>query len=240
MSSDAIPIIDLAPLRQGQSGLKDVAAALGTACRGIGFFYLIGHGLSAGLNERVFMQSKTFFDLPEAEKRALQYSADTGNRGFVPIKGEALDPNKPPDIKEAFNMGLNLPPDHPEIVNRERFRAPNLWPKISGFRQTMLPYFDELWGIGRLLHKAFATDLGISPDYFEDKLDRPLATLRLLHYPPLPDNVQAGQLGAGAHTDYGCVTLLSTDEVGGLEVRTRAGEWLKAPYAPLYATLATV
>ena len=109
------------------------------------------------------------------------------------------------------------------------FRARNLWPDIGGFRDTMLVYFGACHDLGRSLHRAFALDLGLAPGFFEDKLDRPMAALRLLHYPEAPARPEAGQLGAGEHTDYGCVTLLATDGVGGLEVRTRAGEWLKAP-----------
>jgi isopenicillin N synthase-like dioxygenase len=96
----------------------------------------------------------------------------------------------------------------------------------------MLDYFDAAWETGLRLHEAFALDLGIARNHFADKLDRPLATLRLLHYPPRPQSVEQGQMGAGEHTDYGCVTLLATDDAGGLEVRTRSGEWLRAPHVP--------
>ena len=104
---------------------------------------------------------------------------------------------------------------------------------MYGFRETMLAYYNAVWKLGCKLHEAFATDLGIEADFFEDKMDRPLATLRLLHYPERPAALdEEGQLGAGEHTDYGCVTLLATDEVGGLEVRTRDGRWLAAPFIP--------
>jgi isopenicillin N synthase-like dioxygenase len=93
----------------------------------------------------------------------------------------------------------------------------------------MLAYYDAVWKLGRRLHRAFAVDLGLPASFFEDKLDRPMATLRLLHYPPMPANPIAGQLGAGEHTDYGNLTLLATDGSGGLEVRTRAGDWIAAP-----------
>ncbi len=96
----------------------------------------------------------------------------------------------------------------------------------------MLAYFDAVWGLGRRLHEAIALDLGLPGAFFEDKLDAPMATLRLLHYPPQPAQMAAGQLGAGEHTDYGDITLLMTDEVGGLEVRRRDGVWLKAPHIP--------
>jgi isopenicillin N synthase-like dioxygenase len=230
MGDNSIPVINLSRLAADPDALKTVASELGAACRNIGFFYITGHGLSAGLRERVFQQAATFFADADSAKRKLLYSAETGNRGFVPMKGESLDPTQPADLKEAFNIGLELPVHDPELLAKARFRAPNQWPDTPGFQQTMLQYFDEVWAIGRLLHRAFAIDLGINENYFEDKLDRPLATLRLLHYPPQPDRMEPGQLGAGAHTDYGCVTLLATDEVGGLEVRTRSGTWLKAPF----------
>lgn len=226
----AIPVIDISPLLQGgAAGLAQVAAEVGEACRGIGFFCISSHGLDPALRQEVFRQSAQFFALPEAVKRQTLFSATTGNRGYVPMKGEALDPRRPADLKEAFNIGLELAADDPDIAAGARFRALNLWPELSGFRPAMLNYFNTVWSIGRQLHRAFAHDLGVAEDYFEDKLDRPLAVLRLLHYPPRPAQVEAGQLGAGAHTDYGCITLLATDDAGGLEVQARDGGWVKAP-----------
>jgi isopenicillin N synthase-like dioxygenase len=108
----------------------------------------------------------------------------------------------------------------------------NLWPDLPGWRDTMLAYFNATWVVGRRLHRAIAVDLGLDPDFFEDKLDQPMATLRLLHYPPQPPAADAGQIGAGEHTDYGDVTLLLTDSVAGLEVRKRDGTWIAAPHMP--------
>lgn len=228
-----IPVIDLTPLFDGEpGGLEFVAAEIGRACRGIGFFFITGHGIPASLMHRVFDQSAQFFGAPESDKRKALFSAATGNRGYIPMGGEALDPTKPADVKEAFNVGLELRPDDPEILSGVRFRALNLWPDMPEFRDTMLAYFDAVLALGRTLHQAFAVELGVDPDYFVDKIDRPLATLRLLHYPPRPATLEDGQLGAGEHTDYGCVTLLATDDAGGLEIRTRDGRWLAAPHIP--------
>ncbi|WP_223476507.1 isopenicillin N synthase family dioxygenase [Oricola indica] len=234
MTEKAIPVIDMQPLfTGGKAGRQLVADQIGEACRGIGFFYVTGHGVPSELRQDVFDVAAKFFSSPEEDKRKALFSVATGNRGFIPMKGESLDPSKAPDLKEAFNIGLDLPADDPEIINGAMFRALNRWPEMSGFRETMLAYFNAVWSLGCKLHEAFATDLGIPTDFFEDKLDRPLATLRLLHYPERPVALdEEGQLGAGEHTDYGCVTLLATDEVGGLEVRTRDGEWLSAPYIP--------
>jgi isopenicillin N synthase-like dioxygenase len=225
-----IPVIDIAPLRAGRP--EAVAAEIGAACRGVGFFYITGHGVPEAMLSDIFAQGRRLFDAPEAVRAAVRLGPATGNRGWVPLAGEALDPSRPADLKQAFNVGLDLPPDAPEVAAGALFRAPNLWPDLPGFRAAVLAYFDAVWSVGRVLHRAFAADLGLPPDYFEDKLDRPMATLRLLHYPARPPGMAEGQMGAGEHTDYGNVTLLLTDDAGGLEVRTRVGDWVAAPHVP--------
>jgi isopenicillin N synthase-like dioxygenase len=225
-----VPIIDVAALDAADlDRLAPVADAIGRACRDIGFFYAAGHQVRPALLADTFAASSRLFSLSPAEKGAVAISKSPHNRGYVGMQGEALDPTKPPDLKEAFNIGLELAADDPEVVSGLPFRGVNLWPQLAGFRTTMLAYYDAVWKLGRQLHRAFAVDLGLPPSYFDDKLDRPMATLRLLHYPPMPANPIAGQLGAGEHTDYGNLTLLATDDAGGLEVRTRAGDWIAAP-----------
>ncbi len=224
-----IPIIDVRPLHNGATDLAAVSRAVGHACRETGFFYVVGHGIAPELVRRVFALSQQFFGMPLAQKERAAFSGPSGNRGWIRLGNETLDPGKPFDMKEAFNIGLELPPDDPDIVAGKPFRGRNVWPELADFRATMLAYFDACWGLGRTLHHAFAIDLDLPPDYFATTFDRPMATLRLLHYPPAPPRIQDGQLGAGVHTDYGNVTLLATDDVGGLMVRHRSGEWIKAP-----------
>jgi len=229
----AIPIIDIAPLLDGSPAqARAVAGALGRACREVGFFYISGHGVPPVLIARVFETSAVFFGGPASIREAASFSGPGGNRGYIRLGGETLDPSKPADVKEAFNIGLELAPDDPELLARAPFRAANLWPDMPGFRATMLDYFNRVWRLGRDLHRAFALDLGLEPDFFESRLDKPIATLRLLHYPKVAKPLSDGQLGAGAHTDYGNVTLLATDAVGGLMVRDRSGRWLDAPVVP--------
>jgi isopenicillin N synthase-like dioxygenase len=230
-NSAQIPIIDVSDLggSSASAALRDVVADIGRACREVGFFYVKGHGVAPSLVDAAFARARAFFALPVAEKERISIRRSAHNRGYVAMQGEALDPSKPADLKEAFNLGLDLAADDPEVIAGQPFRGVNLWPDQPDFRETMLAYFDAAWLLGRQLHRAFALDLGLPVDWFEDKLDRPMATLRALHYPPRPASVAQGQLGAGEHTDYGNVTLLATDGVGGLEVRTRAGDWLAAP-----------
>ncbi len=220
---DAIPLIDLSS--RDDNG---IAEAIGHAARTVGFFSVTGHGLDPELLDAVFLEAHRFFALPLAEKTRLSISRSPHNRGYVAMKAESLDPSRAADLKEAFNIGLDLTADDPRVLASEPFRGVNLWPDLAGWRETMLDYFDAVWRLGRRIHGAIALDLGLPASFFEDKLDQPMATLRLLHYPPQPAAVEPGQIGAGAHTDYGGVTLLLTNSVGGLEVRRRDGAWIAA------------
>jgi isopenicillin N synthase-like dioxygenase len=224
-----IPIIDVGPLCARAAGADEVARAIGSACRETGFFYVTGHGVGSALVRSVFEHARAFFAAPLALKEAVAFTGASGNRGWSRLGGERLDLTKPADLKEAFNIGLELAADDPELIAGKPFRGSNVWPDIAGFRATMLAYYEACLRLGRDLHRAFALDLGLAPDFFAPVFARPLATLRLLHYPPAPAMPSDGALGAGEHTDYGNVTLLATDAVGGLMVRHRSGRWLTAP-----------
>lgn len=233
MSSEnagSLPVIDLSPLLSGApDGVRTVAAAIGRAARETGFFYLTGHPVTPARMEAMFAAAHAFFALPDAEKEALSIRRSPHNRGYVAMEGESLDPTRPADLKEGFNIGLDLAADDPRVLAGEPFRGINLWPDIPGWRETMRAYYDAAWHTGLLVHRAIAVDLGMPEDFFADKFDKPLATLRLLHYPAQPEKAEPGQIGAGEHTDYGNLTLLATDDVGGLEVRRRDGAWISAP-----------
>jgi isopenicillin N synthase-like dioxygenase len=228
-----LPIIDLAGLAENDdASLKRIATEIGRACREIGFFYVANHGVAAETMTAAFVQSALFFALPIEARRAIAIEKIGGNRGYSGLMHEALDPSKAADLKEAFNIGVEIAADDPDLLAGKSFRSLNAWPDLPGFRATLLGYFAECAKLGGRLHRAFATDLGLNPDFFADKFDRPMATLRLLHYPPTPLDALEGQLGAGEHTDYGNLTLLATDSVGGLEVKTRVGAWIAAPVVP--------
>ena len=229
----AIPVIDIASLVTGsRAGEIEIARRLGEACRNIGFFYITGHGVSHKTMQDVFDASTAFFASPEKNKEAVAFTGPGGNRGYIRLGEERLAPDKPADMKEAFNIGLELAPQDPDLLAGKPFRAANIWPDIPGFRAVMLDYFEKIWKLGVLLHRAFAIDLELDAEFFVDKFRKPMATLRLLHYPPVDRPLSSGQLGAGEHTDYGNVTLLATDAVGGLMVRDRSGRWLDAPVIP--------
>src|SRR3984957_10213584 len=191
-----IPVVDVAPLlKHDPHGERAVAKQIGDACRGIGFFYITGHGVTPNELGAVFGKAAEFFTADAPGKLQWAFTGGGGNRGSIRLGEQPLDPGRPPDVKEAFNIALDLAPDDPDLLAKKPFRALNLWPDVPGFRATMLDYFTHMWNLGRSLHRAFALDLGIDPAFFDDKFAKPLATLRLLHYPPVDKPLDEGQLG---------------------------------------------
>jgi len=224
-NDDTLPLIDIAPLRSADPAARaDIARQLGSACRGTGFFAITGHGVPRALRNGAFAAADAFFALPMDRKRPLARGLHGPNRGYVGLGAEALDERAPPDLKEAYNLVW---------TDDGATRPPNVWPDLPGWREAVQAYFDAVLDVGRLLHRAFALDLGADEHYFDDKLDRPQATLRLLHYPARFDaDAPYGHAGAGTHTDYGNVTLLATDDVAGLQVQRRSGGWIDVPALP--------
>lgn len=223
----SLPLIDIAALAapgpDARTARAEVARAIGAACRETGFFAITGHGVAPALIEGTFAAARELFALPAPAKQAMAIGAHGPNRGYVALGVEALQEAVAPDLKEAFNL----------VWTDEASRPPNVWPPLAGWRPRTQAYFDAVLQVGRRLHQAFALDLGVPEDFFQDKLDAPMATLRLLHYPAeFAADAPAGRPGAGTHTDYGNVTLLATDGVAGLQVLRRGGGWIDVPPLP--------
>lgn len=231
---DSIPLIDLGPFRTGgREERARVADEIGAACRNVGFFYVTNHGVPQELIDRVFGQSRRFFALPDDEKMRVHIGKSPNHRGYYPIGGENVDPERTFDVKEGFDIALELGPDDPDVRAGKPLHGPNQWlADLPGFRETLSIYYDSLCDLGRILCRAFSLALGVDEDYFDARVDKPLAQLRLLHYPPQTGEVSEREIGAGAHTDYGCVAMLYQDAVGGLQIRNSAGGWIAAPPVP--------
>ena len=222
-----IPVLDWSRFRASPDAFT---SELGAACRDTGFFLLKGHGIDRDLIESVFAEADAFFALPDAEKAPLSISKNPHNRGWAAEGTENLDDTATGhDRKEAFNVGFDLAADDPRVLAGEPFRGVNVWPDAPSFRETMLAYYRAVHALSVDLHHAIARDLKLEEDYFAPHFTEPLATLRVLRYPAAPE-ASGDALGAGAHSDYGSVTLLMTDGEPGLEVRPRGGDWTPVPH----------
>ncbi|PMR73825.1 isopenicillin N synthase family dioxygenase [Billgrantia endophytica] len=223
----AIPVIDIQGLRDDDPAARQaVARELGRAAREVGFFQIVGHGLSRKLREGLIEQAKAFFAQPLEAKMTRYIGQYPHHRGYVPQGEEAPDPTKR-DLKEAFDLAFELPEDDPEVRAGTPLLGPNPWPDLDGFREPVERYYQATYQVGRALMRGFALALELPERHFLRHVNKPPSQLRLIHYPfdAHAEDVQ----GIGAHTDYECFTLL-LPTAPGLEVMNGAGEWIEVPY----------
>ena len=221
-------MVDVSGLYAAELGVRQAASALlGDAANNSGFFYVTGHRVPAALMEGLVGQARTFFALPMDEKMRWYIGKSEHHKGYVP-EGEEVLYSGTRDRKEAFDLGLDLPADDPEVQCGTPMLGPNVWPDVPGFREDVGGYYNAVFGLGKLLFRGFALALGLEETYFDGLVTKPPSQLRLIHYPYNPDAVDAQ--GIGAHTDYECFTILLA-KAPGLEVMNGAGEWIDAPPA---------
>lgn len=231
-----IPLVDFGDFLTGDLAARQaVAARIGAACHNIGFFYLTNHGVPDALVARTFAEAKRFFNLPTEKKLQIDIERSPCHRGYFKVGGENLDPAKQAagDLKEGVKIGRDLGSDHPLVKAGTPLHGPNLWPDdLPGWQAAMQSHFDALVGLGKQIMHAFALSLGLDECFFDRYLTDPMATLGPLHYPPQRGSITEKQLGAGAHTDFGCLTILAQDTNGGLQVKNAAGRWIDATPIP--------
>lgn len=216
----ALPVIDIDPLtHQDQEGQERVARLLDAACRDHGFFVVTGHGVDLDALARLEALARAFFALPEPEKA--QIAMRLGGRawrGWFPVGGELT--YGVPDGKEGIYFGAERPSDERPM------HGPNLFPaRPEGLRDAVLAHLDTMSVLGTRL--VAALDRGLGADgRLSSLVEDPLPLFRIFHYPP-----GAGEWGVAEHTDYGLLTILHQDEIGGLQVRGRDG-WIDVPPVP--------
>lgn len=228
MNMSSLPIIDISPLYQDdQSSWQLVIEQIDHACRTWGFFYIKGHPITSARIHQVIDTAKAFFALPMSEKMKIDITQSKHHRGYGAIAAEQLDPNYPGDFKEAFDMGFHIPAEDPDVLAGKPLRGPNRHPDIPGWKALMEGHYQDMHQLGMMLLRAIALSLGAEKDFFDHKFEDPISAMRIIHYPPKPSTED--EIGAGVHTDYGCITLLYQDNVGGLQVKNLQGEWMDAP-----------
>jgi len=228
----AVPVIDVEALVAGTPARAAVAAEIGEACRAQGFFYVTGHGVEPGAVDRLVEASRRFF--AQGEDTKMQWRMALGGRawrGYFPAGGELTSGR--PDWKEGLYLGSELAEDHPLVRARTPLHGRNLFPNVPGLREAVLTYIGALTRVGHALMEGIARSLDLEATYFADRYTaEPLILFRIFNYPSRP--APAGpdvQWGVGEHSDYGLLTMLWQDDVGGLQVKTREG-WVEAPPRP--------
>jgi isopenicillin N synthase-like dioxygenase len=232
-----IPVIDLAAAGGGdRAASAKTAKAIREACINVGFLYIKNHGVPETALEDALAATERFFALPEDVKLKYDIAKIGYHRGYVPVGGLSADPEAVDfkvDLQEGFELGLELPEDDPDSQAGNRIYGPNVWPaELPGFQSGVRGYFDEVLALGRRLFALFALALDLPEDHFDKEIEKPIAQLRLIHYPPAPAGTPPRDaIGIGAHTDYECFTMLWQGGPG-LQVQNTAGQWIEAPPLP--------
>ena len=221
----SVPTLSLNAFTQGSPG--DRAAFSDALMRGLqqyGFIILADHGVSEDLLEHAYQHAQEVFALPYAAKR--HYAA--GMRGYTPFGTEHARDSNLPDLKEFWQIGRDPAPGLPA----EDF-PPNVWPaEHPAFERTFSDLFSSLDATGRALLSALAPKLGLPGDYFDAKVANGASILRVLHYPPVPDDAPEGAVRSAAHEDINFITLLVAAKGAGLQLLDRDGTWLPVETAP--------
>jgi isopenicillin N synthase-like dioxygenase len=205
-----IPVIDISPLRQPATDAERArcTGALHSACLETGFFVVVGHGLE-DLIEVLFDGARRFFALAQADKEQVPR---LDRYGYVPHSSTAIDTSRQSTNTEYLDIGLANEIELPEL--------PGLDCAVRNYQAGAL-------GVGSAIIRSLATALDLDPGFFAASMAQPQCRLRFLHYPSVePRNDGTLPIPTSSHTDYGLITLLATDGVPGLEVRTLDGRWM--------------
>jgi isopenicillin N synthase-like dioxygenase len=225
----SLPLVSLAPIvRQDPNADETVARDLAAALASWGAFELADHGVPKGTIDGAFAAAADFFRLPLEER--LKVRIDRHNRGYAPLH-QTVYPGNRPDLKESFNVGTALTADDPDVRAGKPLHGVNQWPELTGFRAAVESYFNALLALGDRLLGPLALQLGMAPSALRARYRKPIAFMRLFHYPPNSDVAQ-NEFGAAEHKDYGFLTVLAQDSIGGLEVRSPDGGLVLAPPNP--------
>ena len=231
LDSEAIPVIDISLLRDGSDPLS-VARKLHAASQSLGFIYVSGHGIPEASIAAMRSLGLDFFRSTIKEKETVKIS--NSHRGWLATGGAKMGDKQKADLKESFIWGLQDEDGH--TVEDHSLRGQNQWPTfLPALQTTAMEYFERAHEVAHHLMRGFALGLDLDENFFLQTASRPLSRASLVYYPAQPEELGEDQFGVGPHTDFGVLTVLCQDSVGGLQVEDVNGEWLQAP--PIDGTL---
>ena len=222
-----IPKIDISEIEEKEFS-RTLLQDFFSAYNKYGFGYIINHGIEKTLIEQLFQVSKQFHSQPLSEK--MRVALDHNHRGYIAINTSTEVNSKLADVKkpnqsESFMMMREDKSELPDVY----LSGPNQWPKLENFKEVLEKYTFNMTKLGRNLMRLALLSSGVKDLSVMQSLDTPTIWLRLLHYPPISKNSPSDLYGSAPHTDFGCLTILAQDEIGGLQVQTREGEWIDVP-----------
>ncbi|RYP25881.1 hypothetical protein DL768_011645 [Monosporascus sp. mg162] len=239
---EEIPVIDLTPMfSEALSERHKVASQIRCAAVSNGFFYVKNHGIPTEVIARCKQQVLKFMRQPQEQKDLLDSRKHSKYyNGYHGHRKTQISPSESVDVREAFSFRYSpeLDPDHPMDISqipeevRPWIRGEDfVWEgtrHLPGFKSDCLAYWGGCLTLARRLVRMFALSLDLAEDYWDDKVTYPGADGVFNYYPPRnEEEIKKGFVGLGSHTDLQLFTLLWQDQVGGLQILTKEGQWIK-------------
>ena len=231
-----IPVIDIKNLYSDVSSeTGQIANDFIEAYSSLGFSYITNHSIDDQIISDVFDASREFHALPLREKNKI--ALNELHRGYIAIDTSTdvtsdLAEVKKPNQSESFMMMREAGPDDPDYRRGSYLTGPNVWPnKPVKFKERVTKYANELTGLCERLTFIILKALGIPENHHQNLFHMPTIWLRLLHYPP-QTTLDEDLYGSAPHRDFGAITILAQDHVGGLQVQLPQGGWLDVPELP--------
>ena len=230
LDQSLIPVVDIQPLRDG-SDPRGVAKLLHEASQKLGFIYIKGHGIPEEVIDSARAGAYEFFGQTESVKADVKVTAK--HRGWLGQGGAKMKDGAKADLKESFIWGHE---DDDRALMDHDLRGENIWPaELPHMSQEAMSYFQHAHKVAHHLMRGFALGLDLDEDFFLKTASRPLSRASYVYYPAQPADLGSSQFGVGPHTDFGVLTVLCQDSVGGLQVEDASGDWIQAP--PIEGTL---
>lgn len=229
MIDDGLPIIDLSTVSLTEDR-RAIGKQLVASVEAIGFFYVVGHGIDPTLVKSAFDSSREFFSLTEDQKQTI--AVNTAQRGWMRKGLTRLEGSASADVKEVFFWGREVLEDDPDVLQKLPLVSPNQWPDLvlPDFKANILEYYQAVMALGSLLLECIAYGLDKNPEVFRQKYTKPLGRGQLVYYPPISaDDLACNSFSAAPHTDFGVLTILLQDSLGGLQAKHQNGEWIDVP-----------
>ncbi len=230
VSSEEIPVIDIGCLVDGSDPLR-AGRALAWAATEVGFIYVRNHGVDDRVIERARDAGLEFFRQPL--ERKLEVATNIHHHGYLRPGATKMYDDANVDLKESYNFGIDLDDG---VLARHADNAllgPNEWPAwMPELREAVYPYFESASACAETLLRGFALGGGRPADVFTRTSDLPVSRGSLQYYPPRSDDLPDDQFSLAPHTDFGVLTVLAQDAVGGLQIQTPDGSWIAAPPIP--------
>lgn len=227
---DSIPVIDFSPMFGNDHTAKMIVGeAVRKACTEVGFFYVKNHRFDKNIINSTFDAAENFFNAPIEEKLETNIENSETLRGYTALLAAEHD-DSGKDFHEGFDLALDLDHSDEDVKSGVFGYGPNQWPSgKDSFKSALLTYHSSMLDFGKKIFESFALALELPTNYFEAAITKPMAHMRVLHYPPQDPKSEKAQMGIGAHSDYECFTVLCTSNVPALQVLNTDGIWIQAP-----------